>query len=163
MKKFHAQTAQMCSDRRAAAIGQSRFGISHSFLQENELINTRMLTLHTVSFFQICFTVKTFVCFCLFEIGFTISNKVKQFVWEVLESNLGTTFHLLLLGFQNPSQLEVSWELAGRQLEVSWESAGSHLGVSTLFQSDRYCPTTNTIQANLYKSRGSGYPVDPSV
>ena len=36
-------------------------------------------------------------------------------------------------------------------------------GHATLFPIDRYCPTTNTIQANPYKSRGSGYPVDPSV
>ena len=32
----------------------------------------------------------------------------------------------------------------------------------TLIWNARYCPT-NTTQANPYKSRGSGYPVDPSV
>ena len=32
----------------------------------------------------------------------------------------------------------------------------------TLIPIGRYCPT-NTIQANPYKSRGFGYPVDPSV
>ena len=34
--------------------------------------------------------------------------------------------------------------------------------LSTLIWNARYCPTNNTIQANPYKSRGSGYPVDPS-
>ena len=33
--------------------------------------------------------------------------------------------------------------------------------VSTLIWNARYCPS-NTTQANPYKSRGSGYPVDPS-
>ena len=33
----------------------------------------------------------------------------------------------------------------------------------TVIPIDRYCPTTNTIQANPYKSQGSGYPVDPFV
>ena len=35
--------------------------------------------------------------------------------------------------------------------------------LTTLIPIGQYCPTTNTIQANPYKSQGSGYPVDPFV
>ena len=47
-------------------------------------------------------------------------------------------------------------------LRQGWGITFTQLKQTTLIPIGRYCPT-NTIQANPYKSRGSGHPVDPSV
>ena len=49
-----------------------------------------------------------------------------------------------------------------RQIEIKNYMALLAEGGGTLIWNARYCPSNNTTQANPYKSRGSGYPVDPS-
>ena len=75
-------------------------------------------------------------------------NQIAEGQLEDLESQIITD--------RNQVCLYIILKILLRKTKASFSSYG------TLIWNARYCPTNNTTQVNPYKSRGSGYPVDPS-